>query len=207
MSEARAYSAAAQTDLELVAAPGTGKVIVVEHVHLSAAGAVNVSLSSGLLVSTKEVTNIDRGTSTGGDYTLTVNGQETAAIAFGAIGTTVKAALELLTTVTAVTVTGTGTVGDPWVATWDDPIGPTTVTGDGAGLTGGDSTLTVAQDTAGVSSRRWRHDFGAAGGEPSGGAGRLFTCEANEPLNMTTSGAVAVFASVEYQIRDVGNEG
>ncbi len=90
----------------------------------------------------KEITTIDVGTSTGGTFTLTVDSQTTTAIAYNAIAADVKSALETLSTVTTVSVAGTGTTIDPWVVTFDSPIGSLLVSGDGALLTGGSLTLT-----------------------------------------------------------------
>lgn len=72
--------------------------------------------------SVSEVVHVDMGGATGGSFTLTFNGQTTAAILFSANAAAVKAALELLTGVHVVTVTGTGTAGDPFVITHTDPI-------------------------------------------------------------------------------------
>lgn len=96
----------------------------------------------------KEVASVDRGTSTGGTFTLTVDTVPTAAIAWNATAEDVKTALELISTVDLVTVTGTGTVGDPWICTFDSPIANLAVSGAGS-LTGGDATLTVTEDVAG----------------------------------------------------------
>ncbi len=57
----------------------------------------------------------------GGTFTLTFQGQTTAAINFDATAGAVETALELLSTITAVTVTGTGTEADPWVVEFVTP--------------------------------------------------------------------------------------
>lgn len=74
------------------------------------------------------------GTPTGGDFTLTVNGQMTAVIAHNAAAAAVKAALEALSTVTTATVTGSA--GGPYAVTLANGG---TLSGSGAGLTGGSS--------------------------------------------------------------------
>lgn len=89
------------------------------------------------------VRKVNHGGATGGTFTLTVDGQTTAGIAYNASATSVKSALEALSTVTTATVTGTGTVADPWVITLDDTGSDRTVTGDGSGLTGGALTVTT----------------------------------------------------------------
>lgn len=56
-----------------------------------------------------------------GTFTLKFKGEETAAIAYDAAAAAIKTALELLTGITTVTVTGAGTSGDPWIITFSDP--------------------------------------------------------------------------------------
>jgi hypothetical protein len=81
-----------------------------------------------------QVETIDVGVADSGTFTLTVDAQTTAVIAWDASAADIKAALELLSTVTTVAVTGVGSSGDPWVVTFT-PDEPLTVTGDGALLT------------------------------------------------------------------------
>jgi hypothetical protein len=87
--------------------------------------------------------------STSGDFTITFDGATTAAIAWNAAASAVESALELLATINNATVTGAGTVGSPWLITFDDPAGnvPQITTND-AGM---DGTSTIATDTAGTS--------------------------------------------------------
>ena len=79
---------------------------------------------------TADDTNLTGGTTTitttiqgsdGGTFTLTFDGQTTAAIAYNASAATVGAALEALSNITDVVVTGTGTKSDPWVITFVNP--------------------------------------------------------------------------------------
>lgn len=200
---------AQQTDTVLVAAPGAGNQIFVESVYASSDTIALISVASNGLVAVKEVATINRGTSTGGTFTLTVDGATTAAIDFDALGTAVKAALELLSTVTTVTVTGTGTVGDPWVATFDDPIKSLDVSGDGAGLTGGDSTLTVTETTDGLAlgAARWKMHAAANSdnGLSAGHGTYLFTCGEDAALTYTTSATAGVFISGQYHIGPVAD--
>lgn len=86
---------------------------------------------------------VDHGGASGGTFDLTVDGQTASAIAYNAAASAVKSALEALSTVSTATVTGTGTVADPFVITLDDTGSTRTVTGDGASLTGGTG-LTVS---------------------------------------------------------------
>lgn len=80
------------------------------------------------------------GAPTGGTYTLSVNGFQTAGIAFGAAAAVVATAINALSGVTGVAgVTATGSVNLTF------PV-PVTLTGDGSGLTGGtDADVTVTQ--------------------------------------------------------------
>lgn len=79
-------------------------------------------------------------TATGGTYTLTFNGQTTAAIAYNASPSTVQAALEALSNVVAGDVVVSGTAA-ALVFGWN--ITTTTFTVDGASLTGGTAVITV----------------------------------------------------------------
>ncbi len=89
---------------------------------------------------------------TGGTFTLTISPDTTSVIAFGAAASVVKTRLEAdLTSITAVTVTGTGTPEDPYIVEWTDPGSEDIVllTYDASSLTGGDgiSTEVVAAVT------------------------------------------------------------
>lgn len=82
------------------------------------------------------------GTPDGGTFTLTYDGETTAAIAFGANASAVDSALEALPNIPAggVTVTGGPGPGTPWVVTFTGDLADTDVpqmTADGALLTGG----------------------------------------------------------------------
>jgi hypothetical protein len=85
------------------------------------------------------------GSPTGGSFTLTVNGQTTAAIAYNATAAQVKAALEALSSVSVVSVTGSG----PYVVTFGGGANVPQLTAT-ASLTGGSTPgVTVATTTAG----------------------------------------------------------
>jgi hypothetical protein len=113
-------------------------------------GVTTSSVTGGNATLDYEVATIDRGTSTGGTWNVTLDSVQTAEIAFDASAAVVKAAFELVSSITTVSVAGTGTGGDPWVCTFDDPIKDITITSDDALLTGGDATLTVVNTTDGV---------------------------------------------------------
>lgn len=82
---------------------------------------------------------------TGGTFTLTFDGQTTAATAWNASAGTLETNLEALSNITDVTVTGSGTPADPYVVTFDDPGSQNVVemTGDASSLTGGGGQVTT----------------------------------------------------------------
>jgi len=88
-------------------------------------------------------------TATAGTLTLSDGVDTTLAIAFDALAATVETRLETdITSITDVSVTGTGTSGDPWIITFLTPAFGITLTADGALLTPVDSeTLTQIQAT------------------------------------------------------------
>ncbi len=92
---------------------------------------------------------------TAGTFTLTFSGQTTADIAYNASAATVESALEALSTITDVTVTGVGTSGDPWVVIFVNPgkQNVAEMTADDTNLTGGTSTILTTTEgrTIGVS--------------------------------------------------------
>ena len=132
---------------------------------LTPADSLTVTETTAGANAVKEVTTVDRGGASGGTFTLTVAGQTTSGIAFDANSATVDTAVQALSTVTATTVTGAGTTGDPWIITFDDPTGVLAVSGDGSSLTPSD-TLTVTETTPGVNaiSEVETVDVGAATG-------------------------------------------
>jgi hypothetical protein len=92
---------------------------------------------------------------TGGTFTLSLNGQTTSAIAFNAASGTIQTRIQtdLNNSVTACTVSGSGTLASPWIVTVTNPantaVGPPT--GNGASLTGGGGTIVeVTHGAAGV---------------------------------------------------------
>lgn len=90
---------------------------------------------------------------TGGTFTLTFDGQTTGNIAYNASAGTVDTALEALSTITSVTVTGTGTPADPYVVTFTDPGNQNVpeMTADAASITGGGGLVTtIATGAAGT---------------------------------------------------------
>jgi len=98
---------------------------------------------------TKETQSLYNNSSTG-DFTISYDGQgPTGVIAWNAAASVVEAALELLSNINAVSVSGAGTVGDPWLIVFDDPAGNVAqITTNDAGM---DGTSTIATDVAGTS--------------------------------------------------------
>ncbi len=87
--------------------------------------------------------------SASGDFLILFQGETTAAIVWNAAASVVEAALELLPNINNVSVTGAGTVGDPWLIVFDDPAGNVDqITTNDAGMSG---TSTIATDVAGTS--------------------------------------------------------
>ena len=93
------------------------------------------------------------GSPTGGTFTLTYSGQTTAGIAYNATATTVKNALQALSTVGNGNVAVTGSAGGPYTVTFQGDlagINAAAMTASGAGLTGGSSpAVNIATATAG----------------------------------------------------------
>jgi hypothetical protein len=85
---------------------------------------------------------------TGGTYTVTINGQTTAGVAYNANAATLQTALEALSNVAPgdVAVTGGPGATSPYTLTWGGALANTnvTITASGAGLTGGAQTAIVA---------------------------------------------------------------
>lgn len=125
--------------------------------------AVWLSATDGLLADADPGTNEKQtltitGTPTGGDFTLTVGGQTTAAIAYNAAASAVQAALEALSTIGLgnVRCSGGALPGTPVVIEFVQDLGTTDValiTGTFTGLTGGSSPDgAIAETVSGVES-------------------------------------------------------
>lgn len=84
---------------------------------------------------------------TSGTFTLSFSGQgPTGTIPYNATTAQVKAALELLSNITTVTVTGTGTAASPWNVEFNDPGAQNVaqMTANSTGLTGGTASVSTA---------------------------------------------------------------
>lgn len=90
---------------------------------------------------------------TGGTFTLTLNGETTAAIAYNATADAVRAALEALPSISAGDLTVTGSAGGPYTVTFAGTYAGQNVaalTASGASLTGGSTPgVTIATPTPG----------------------------------------------------------
>jgi hypothetical protein len=190
----------AQTDKLLVSPPSdASKVIAVYGWQASCAAAGAVTLNSAV----PEVTTVDVGAASGGTWTLTAGGQTSGTIAVDANAATVEAAVEGITGITAATVTGAGTTGDPWVITIDDPVGAIVVSGSGASLTPSD-TLTVTETTAGVTTPIRKVHLAANGNHSVGPSDKfeLVRAAAGAALSYTSAGSGDVSVGVQFRTRD-----
>jgi len=93
--------------------------------------------------------NLTNGGASAGTFTLTLNGETTAGIAYDATMAAVLSAIELLASVTAGDIVVGGMDAGPWTITMAGDLAnlsTNTLTYDGSGLTGGPGVLTVTQD-------------------------------------------------------------
>lgn len=112
----------------------------------------NMGKASGVPVNTtrREIQSVESD-ATGGDFTLSFEGQETAAIAWDATAADVKTALELLSTITTVNTSG-GDLPAIVLVEFVDP-GPSNVplmVADDTGLTGETIGTTIIQTQTGA---------------------------------------------------------
>lgn len=92
---------------------------------------------------------------TGGTFTLTFNGEQTAAIAWNAASSAVQSALVNLPSVQSGDVTVTGSAGGPYTITFGGNLGGqnvSTITTGAGSLTGGSGTATIVVTTPGSES-------------------------------------------------------
>jgi hypothetical protein len=88
---------------------------------------------------------------TGGDFTLTYDGETTGAIPYNETAVNVETAIEALSNVTTVTVTGTGVAATPWVIFFNSATGQNIMTADDTGLTGQTLGTTIVLETIDIS--------------------------------------------------------
>ena len=148
MTTAYATASTKQFGTEIVAAPSAKYRRVVQQLYVNADTAMKVTIWSGYVDEIQSVYN----DGTGGTFTLTYSGQESGNIAYNASAATLVTALELLSTITSVTATGAGTIGDPWLVSFVDPGGQNIalMTADDSLMTGETTGSVIAEDTAGA---------------------------------------------------------
>lgn len=117
--------------------------------------AIAVEVSAGNVAaeggSTNEVQTVTID-ATGGTFTLTYDGQTTATIAFDASAATVDTRLTALSNIGPSDVAVTGEAGGPWAVEFTGDLAEENValmTGDGASLTGGSTTVVIDPTTGG----------------------------------------------------------
>ncbi len=92
----------------------------VEAVKVTGTAEVDITNAIAAMTGTAGVALVfqfHHGGATSGNNTISIGGQTTANIAFNATNTAVDTAITALSTVTACTVTGSGTAADPYVVT------------------------------------------------------------------------------------------
>ena len=116
-------------------------------------GVLAVTETTPGVAAVREVVTIGiNDSTTGGTFTLTHGGNETAPILYSASASDVETALEALASIVAVDVSGGSGPLTDWVVTWVAYAAQTAVTGDGTNLTGGSTTgVSVIVVTAGAS--------------------------------------------------------
>jgi hypothetical protein len=120
------------------------------------------------------------GAPTGGTFTLTFNGQTTAALAYNAAAAAVQSAVQALATIGAGNALVAGGAGGPWQVRFAGALAGTAqpaLTGSGAGLTGGSApAVAVAVTSPGGKSpaggRRGRRPAGAPSARRARSGGR-----------------------------------
>ncbi len=116
--------------------------------HLHKLDVTVASLSGDNEVQTVEIDNA----SSGGTFTLTFGAETTGTIAYNAVAADVKTALELLTNINLVAVTGGAGPSTDWIVEFQGTLAGTNVAmmvGDGALLTGGTTVVGVVETTRG----------------------------------------------------------
>ncbi len=107
------------------------------------------------------------GDPTGGNFTLTFEGQTTAAIAYNASAATVQAALEALSNIDPGEVAVAGDAGGPYTVTFSLGRDVDVMTANAAGLTGGGVYVSTIQSATAAADEQQRIVWGAEA--PTGG--------------------------------------
>lgn len=157
--------------------------------HISRYSQVNLTMSTDAsgdmlfndaAIGTTEVQSVYLTGATGGTFTLTMNSKTTSAIAYNASTAAIKSALDALDTIDEVTVTGSGTIGSPWLITFVGAMeyaNVSSLTGSAAGLSGTTPTITISTSTPGVGSGS------GTSYHPNPGAGPVYFTDLAVPEN------------------------
>ncbi|MCC9608514.1 hypothetical protein LOC68_09890 [Blastopirellula sp. JC732] len=120
------------------------------------AGSIETTQLAASPVNEKQTVSLSTGV-TGGTFTLTYAGQTTGNISYAAAASTVETALEALSNIDAVAVSGSS--GGPWIVEFQGSLAATNVAsliGDGGNLTGDDSqTLSITTVTTPTGPHHW----------------------------------------------------
>ncbi len=134
-----------------------------------------------------------------GTFTITYTGQTTSALAFDISAADLDTALQALSNVTAVTVTGTGTSGDPWIVTFTNPGGAIDeCTATDTGLI---EINVVGEQTPGAGTEKFAVHIGEDGVVDlsyNPGDEGWFECGSAESLNLVTSASGNVVVLLGY---------
>ncbi len=150
-SALEALTTIAAADVGVTGGPGPGTPWVVEWTGQYAKinrPLLAVSEAGQNEVQTVSIDNV----TTSGHFHLAYDGQETGEVAHTATAADIKAALELLSNINQVAVTGGPGPSTDWVVEFQGTLARTNVipmTGDGSALVGGSTTVTVTETTAG----------------------------------------------------------
>lgn len=95
-------------------------------------------------------------TATGGTFTLSYEGVASSAIAYNALASVVKSALNAVATINGIVETVSGPAGGPWIVTFNGTIGndASPLVPNSASLTGPGAAITVANTTDAALQRR-----------------------------------------------------
>jgi len=150
-SALEALSKIAGTDVAVTGGPGPGTDWVVEWTGQYQGINRPLLVASEAGQNEKQTVGIDSA-STGGHFHLTYDSQTTDEILHTATAADIKAALELLSNIDQVSVTGGPGPSTDWVVEFQGALARNNValmTGDGSALTGGTTTVSITETAAG----------------------------------------------------------
>jgi FtsP/CotA-like multicopper oxidase with cupredoxin domain len=154
-------------------------------VTINGAGLTQTVADASVASSATDIYKVNKGSANGGTFTLTVDAATTAPIAWNAAALDVESALTAAGVLS--TVSGTGSIADPWVITFN--VAPASVTIDGAGLThpAAPSQVPVLVIVPSALPNGTLQEFqtwnqATPGGSPTPSAGRLFNAYVLRPV-------------------------